>query len=85
MSEEAGKELKSFTLEELKSFDGREGRPAYVAYQGMVYDVSGSAEWEAGEHLASHYAGQDLTQELQDAPHGEEVFKNVPVVGKLEA
>lgn len=84
MSEEAKEELKTFTPEELKSYDGREGRPTYVAYQGVVYDLSASPEWEDGEHLATHFAGQDLTEALLDAPHGEEVFKNMPVMGKLK-
>ena len=31
-----------FTKESLAQFDGKDGRPAYVAYQGKVYDVTGS-------------------------------------------
>ena len=40
--------MKEFTLEELAEFDGREGRPAYVAYDGMVYDVTESVSVTAG-------------------------------------
>jgi predicted heme/steroid binding protein len=32
--------MKEFTLEELAEFDGREGRAAYVAYEGVVYDIT---------------------------------------------
>ena len=29
-------------LEELKQYDGKEGRPAYIVYKGDIYDVTGS-------------------------------------------
>jgi len=73
------------TLRELKAFDGREGKPAYIAYRGRVYDVSGSPLWQSGEHEGLHRAGEDLTPMLGDAPHGEEVFARYPVVGTLDA
>lgn len=31
-----------------------------------------------------HSAGKDLTPELGDAPHGEEVFVEMPLVGELK-
>ena len=61
--------MKEFTLEELAEFDGRDGRAAYVAYEGVVYDVSESAMWSSGDHEAQHQAGGDLTAEHEDAPH----------------
>jgi len=33
---------KKFTLNELKQYDGRDGRSAYIAYKGKVYDVTES-------------------------------------------
>jgi predicted heme/steroid binding protein len=75
--------MKQFTLEELKQFDGKDGRPLYVAYKGKVYDVSQSGLWESGLHF-EHLAGKDLTQEFKDAPHGEEVLERVQVVGELK-
>lgn len=77
--------LKKFSLEELARFNGADGRPAYIAYQGRVYDVSGSGLWPGGEHMASHFAGADLTGEFAEAPHGEEVFERCPQVGVLRA
>ena len=71
-----------FTRAELKQFDGRDGRPVYAAYRGKVYDVSASPLWTEGQHF-EHLAGADLTDELPDAPHGEEVFENFLVVGEL--
>lgn len=32
---------KTFTVEELKQFDGQDGHKAYVAVEGVVYDVTG--------------------------------------------
>jgi hypothetical protein len=73
---------RTFTRDELKAYDGQDGRPTYAAFQGKVYDVSTSPLWEEGQHF-EHGAGRDLTDELADAPHGEEVFGNVPIVGDL--
>jgi len=63
---------KRLTLEDLSYFDGKEGRPAYFAYKGKVYDVSSSKPWKDGSHLKKHFAGNDLTEFLKTAPHGEE-------------
>src|SRR3972149_1688391 len=35
-----------FTIQELKEYDGKEGKPAYMAFNGRVYDVSNSPIWE---------------------------------------
>ena len=78
-------DLRVFTREELRTFDGKDGRPVYVAYKGNVYDVSASKLWKTGTHMRKHTAGQDLTAELAAAPHNEEVFGRVPRVGTLEA
>lgn len=76
--------LKEFTLEELAKFDGMDGRSAYIAYDGMVYDVTDSELWESGTHFDAHQAGQDLTEFMKDAPHTEEILiENFTVVGKL--
>ncbi len=74
---------KTFTAEELGQFNGKAGKPAYIAYNGKVYDVTKSDLWTNGEHQESHEAGKDLTAELADAPHMDEVFRNFPVVGVL--
>jgi predicted heme/steroid binding protein/uncharacterized membrane protein len=65
--------------EELKQNDGKEGRPAYVAYQGKVYDVTTSKLWRNGEHIRRHHAGMDLTADLPAAPHDASVFTRATV------
>jgi len=74
---------KKFTLEELKQYDGREGRPAYIAYKGKVYDVTDSYLWIDGDHQGQHVAGKDLTEEITLAPHGEEILQKVKLIGVL--
>lgn len=82
--EEEVSENKEFTLEELKKYDGKEGRPAYVAYKGKVYDVSANALWSDGDHMGMHEAGIDLTADMEDAPHEEDNITDMPVVGELK-
>lgn len=74
---------RTFTSKELATFDGRSGRPSYVAFKGKVYDVTRSTLWTDGEHQMEHYAGKDLTAEMASAPHSDEVFDRVPEVGVL--
>jgi predicted heme/steroid binding protein len=73
--------LKTFTKDELSKFDGREGRPAYVAYSGRVYDVTESEVFTDGDHLG-HDLGLDLTPDMDDAPHGDDVLEEFRVVGE---
>jgi predicted heme/steroid binding protein len=76
-------ELKKFTVKELEQYNGKNGKPAYTAYQGKVYDLSQSSLWSGGEHMGMHQAGKDITEELELAPHGEEILKRVKQVGVL--
>ncbi len=76
--------MREFTLQELAKFDGRDGRPAYVAHKGKVYDVTGSFLWRGGHHQAMHQAGHDLTGAMKLAPHGPEFLERFPVVGVLK-
>lgn len=72
------------TREELTRFDGREGRPAYVAVGGIIYDLSDSPLWQNGTHEGAHQAGADLTLELKGAPHVAAVVERFPSIGRLE-
>jgi bacterioferritin len=70
------------TLQELAAFDGKDGRPAYVANGGVIYDVTSSPAWHDGEH-EDYMAGRDLTAEFDKAEHGDSVLTGLPVVGVL--
>ena len=74
--------MKKFTMSELSQFNGKNGNPAYVGYKGKVYDVTESYQWGDGEHLG-HIAGKDLTDQMEIAPHGEEIMERMKVVGLL--
>ncbi|RJP78819.1 MAG: cytochrome B5 [Candidatus Zixiibacteriota bacterium] len=76
--------LRLFTWNELRQYDGLGGRPAYISYKGLVYDVTGSEMWPAGRHQNRHSAGDDLTALLPQSPHGEDVILRFPVVGRME-
>lgn len=73
-----------FTLEELATYNGKDGQPAYVAVDGVVYDVTASPEWTNGEHKMGVTAGQDLTDIIKEkSPHGVAILEKFPIVGKL--
>ena len=76
---------KRFTPQELAGFDGSDGKPVYLAYNGVVYDVSASRLWKAGKHMNRHHAGGDMGLELSQAPHDPTVLERFPRVGVLDA
>ena len=81
--ESTASDEKIFTLDELKQYNGKDGKPAYVAVDGIVYDVSASDKWKNGDHNGFE-AGNDLTDEIKNvSPHGVKMLDRVPVVGKL--
>jgi len=77
--------LKEFSRGELAQFNGEDGKPVYIAYEGKVYDASESKLWKTGLHMRRHQAGADLSEEIGGAPHGLEVLKRLPQVGTLKA
>lgn len=75
--------LLELTLEELAAFDGREGRKAYIAVSGNIYDVTNSPRWPNGSHNG-YQAGQDLTEQILNvSPHGISTLDGVPLIGIL--
>lgn len=79
---------KKFTSKQLKYYDGKNGRPAYVAVDKIVYDVTNSKYWKSGTHMKMHQARQDLTEDIkQKAPQrihkGGKILEKMPKVGIL--
>ncbi|MCK5235349.1 MAG: cytochrome B5 [Deltaproteobacteria bacterium] len=76
--------MKKFTADELREFDGSdETKPIYFAYKGKVYDATKSPLFLEGMHF-EHPAGDDLTEYMDDAPHGDEALHDCPVIGEYE-
>lgn len=74
--------MKEYTRSQLALRNGQDREEVWVAYKGKIFDVSKSRLWRDGKHY-EHWAGQDLTSELPDAPHTDEVFKRFNQIGKL--
>jgi predicted heme/steroid binding protein len=75
--------MKVFTKNQLSLRNGQDREEVWIAYKGKIYDVTRSRLWRSGTHY-EHWAGQDLTEELKDAPHTETVFDKFNVVGILD-
>ncbi len=67
----------------MKQYNGKDGKPAYIAYKGKVYDVTDDFLWVEGDHQGEHSAGVDLTEEMPRAPHLEDVLERVKLIGVL--
>jgi predicted heme/steroid binding protein len=80
---------KVFTLEELAKYNGKNGNPAYIAANGIVYDVSNSKDFVNGVHkqCPECFAGTDITAIMSKSPHqsgkGMQDLNNLPKVGTL--
>lgn len=71
-----------FTLEELAEYNGANGKKAYAAVDGIVYDMSNIAAWGGGSHFG-YMAGKDLTSEFNSC-HKKDILSNIPVAGILK-
>jgi len=76
--------LKDFTRDDLSTYDGKEGRPVYIAHEGKVYDVSASKLWKTGTHMKRHQSGCDLSEDIKGAPHDTSVLGRFPQVGVVK-
>ena len=74
--------LPTYTRSQLALRNGQDKPEVWIAYQGLIYDVSQSRLWMKGQHY-EHWAGQDLTAELADAPHDDWVFEHFDPIGRL--
>lgn len=74
--------LPVFTKSQLALRNGQDKPEVWIAFKGKIYDVTSSRLWQSGKHY-EHWAGQDLTDELKDAPHTSKVFDKFTVIGML--
>jgi len=75
--------LPTYTSFQLALRNGQDKEETWIAYKGIIYDVTQSRLWRNGKHY-EHWAGQDLSPELEDAPHTEIVFEKFPIIGYLK-
>ena len=78
---------RSYTLEELALYDGKDGNDCLVAVDGDVYLIEGFALWVGGEHITSGgraRCGFDLTEVIDESPHGRSKLELLKKVGTLE-
>ncbi len=76
-------DLKEYSKSQLALRNGQDREEVWVAYKGVIYDVTKSKLWRDGKHY-EHWSGQDLTDELPDAPHTDKVFDKFKAVGRIK-
>ncbi|MBN2795832.1 MAG: cytochrome B5 [Clostridia bacterium] len=68
------------SLEMLATFNGQNTQPAYIAVNGVVYDVT--SYWRNGQHHGLT-AGADMTTAFLNSPHSSSLLAQLPIVGYL--
>lgn len=77
-------EPQRLTLTELAEFNGKDGNKAYIAVDGIIYDVSDDPNWVNGLHNGFE-AGKDLSVEIKNAsPHGVSKLEGAIKVGEIK-
>ena len=74
--------LPAYNKFQLALRNGQDKEEIWIAYKGLIYDVTPSRLWRNGKHY-EHFAGQDLTDELKDAPHTEITLQKFNIIGRL--
>ncbi|WP_190323751.1 cytochrome b5 domain-containing protein [Leuconostoc carnosum] len=69
-----------FTKSSLKVYDGIDGNKAYIAVNGIVYDVTDINDWESGTHNGIN-AGKDVSSEFEYSHHGNNILNRLKKVG----
>jgi len=74
--------MKMYSKHQLGLRNGQDKEEIWCAYKGIIYDLTDSIRWDKGKHY-EHWSGQDLTEELKEAPHQDWVFNKFKKVGYL--
>lgn len=77
------REVKEFTLEQLADYNGSGGKPADVAVNGIVYDVSNEPTWGGVSHFGL-VAGKDLSAQFNSSHGMTAILARFPKVGMLK-
>ncbi len=73
---------KVFTPAELATYTGKDGNLAYVAVNGVVYDMTNVAAWGGATHFGLT-PGKDLTGVFASCHDGQPILSTLPVVGVM--
>lgn len=74
--------LPVFTLNDLANYTGANGSLAYIAVDGVVYDVTNV--FSNGKHQGMQLGGTDATTVFASSPHSQSLLNSLPIVGTLE-
>lgn len=74
--------MRTFTADELSTYNGKDGNPAYVAVNGKVYDMTNIAAWGGATHFGL-VAGNDVTNQFATCHAGQQILSKLKVVGKV--
>ena len=75
--------IKTYSKAQLALCNGQDRDEIWCSYNGNIYELTHSRMWINGRHY-EHWAGQDLTDELKDAPHSKKVFEKFKIIGILK-
>lgn len=70
---------KEFTLDELAQYNGRNGKSAYIAVKGIVYDISN----EQVKNIDT-IAGKDLTEEVDFYHKIKQIINKAQKIGRID-
>lgn len=73
---------KIFTLNELSKYDGKNGKPAYVAIEGIVYDISNDPIFKEVKDMGI-MAGKDLTEQFNLYYRMNQIINKMPKIGVI--
>lgn len=77
------KQKKEFTLDELTGYNGKNGKPAYIAIEGIVYDISNEAVFKELKNIEI-IAGKDLTEQFNFYHRINQGINKIPRVGVVD-
>ncbi len=80
--ENTGNTLPVFTLDDLSQYTGANGTTAYIAVNGVIYDVT--TAFTDGMHQGNQLGGTDATAVFESSPHSLSQLDLLPIVGSLE-
>ncbi|KAJ1332701.1 hypothetical protein BSLG_008330 [Batrachochytrium salamandrivorans] len=70
-------ELRPFTPKELSYYDGKEGRPIYMAVSGMVFDVSAGRSFYGPGSMYENFSGRDASRGMALNSFDDEVLSDI--------